>query len=173
MILLKSPLTIIMLLIFSVLVYLAAQWPDEARFMPFVIGIPAIFLCLLQMVLDYRNGPAVADSQHSIGDELRAAEARVSQMTGREMHFEVAHDSDLPQEEKVSEEAAARREKIVWLAFTALLVSIVLFGFPISVPLFLAAFLYWIAGLKPVRAITYALIATAFMLLVFEKVLQS
>jgi uncharacterized integral membrane protein len=173
MIILKSPMTIVMLLIFAVMLFFAARWPEEARFMPFVIGIPALLLCALQLALDIRNGPSRADAQHSIGEELRAAEARVSQMTGREMHFEVAHDADLPEEEKVSEEAAASRETITWLAFTGLLVSIVLFGFHLSVPVFLVAFLYWVAKLPASRAILYALIATAFMMLVFEKVLQS
>ncbi len=45
-------LTAIMLLIFATMVGIATQYPADARFMPFVVGIPGIALCLLQLALD-------------------------------------------------------------------------------------------------------------------------
>jgi hypothetical protein len=169
----SSYMTWVMLVIFSILVAISFMWPAEARFMPNVVGIPAILLCLLQLVLDSRKSPGREHSEHSIAEEMREAEARVSRMTGRAMHFDVAHDMELPEEEVVSDDEAQKREKIVWAAFTAMLASIVVFGFPVTVPLFLTAFLFWIARFSLPRAALYAAIATAVMLLVFETVLQT
>jgi hypothetical protein len=50
----KNPMTFVMLAIFVVMVAIATTYPAGARFMPFVVGIPAIMLCLLQIVLDLR-----------------------------------------------------------------------------------------------------------------------
>ena len=169
----NSYMTWVMLAIFSVLVGISFMWPAEARFMPNVVGIPAILLCLLQLALDARKSPAKEHAEHSIADEMREAEARVSRMTGRAMHFDVAHEMELPEEEAISDAEAQKREKLAWAAFTAMLASIVIFGFPVTVPLFLTGFLYWIAGLSLPRAALYAAVATAVMLLVFEMVLQT
>ena len=38
----KSPMTFVMLAIFVVMVGIATTYPEGARFMPFVVGIPAI-----------------------------------------------------------------------------------------------------------------------------------
>ena len=47
-------MTLVMLTIFAVMVFIASGYPANARFMPFVVGIPAIGLCLLQLLLDIR-----------------------------------------------------------------------------------------------------------------------
>lgn len=47
-------MTVVMLAIFVAMVAIAWQYPPDARFMPWVIGIPAIALCLLQIALDWR-----------------------------------------------------------------------------------------------------------------------
>jgi hypothetical protein len=41
--------TLVMLAILVAMVGMAAQYPPDARFMPWVVGIPAIALCLLQL----------------------------------------------------------------------------------------------------------------------------
>src|SRR5262249_36175962 len=51
----NSAMTLVMLGIFLVLVGIATRYPAEARFMPFVVGIPPIILCLIQLVLDARD----------------------------------------------------------------------------------------------------------------------
>ncbi|MGE3245442.1 MAG: tripartite tricarboxylate transporter TctB family protein [Beijerinckiaceae bacterium] len=169
----KHPMTLVMLAIFVAMVAIASQWPEEARFMPNVLGIPAIGLCLLQVFLDLRAADNEPGEHRSMSAELQAAEARVSRMTGRTMHFEVAHDADLPEEEIVSEATAERREKAVWLAFAGLLAVVILFGFHIAVPLFLAGFLRFIAKLPWLQAISYAVIASLAMMGVFEYVLKT
>lgn len=171
----RTPMTYVMLVIFAVMLGLAAQWPEEARFMPFVVGIPAIALCLLQLLLDARAGPTSGGpaEETSIADELRKAEARVSRMTGRQMHFDVAHDINLPEEVKVTEQAAASREKQVWIALVCLLAGVILFGFAASVPVFIICFLRWIAGLGWSRSVIYGIAAGVFILLLFEFGLKS
>lgn len=44
--------TLVMLAILVAMVGMAARYPPDARFMPWVVGIPAIALCLLQLGRD-------------------------------------------------------------------------------------------------------------------------
>jgi len=46
--------TLVMLAILVAMVGMAARYPPDARFMPWVLGIPAIALCLLQLGRDLR-----------------------------------------------------------------------------------------------------------------------
>ena len=46
--------TLVMLAILAGMVLVAAQYPPDSRFMPWVVGIPAIALCLLQLGMDLR-----------------------------------------------------------------------------------------------------------------------
>lgn len=57
--------TVLMLAIFVAMVALAWGYPPNARFMPLVIGIPGIVLCLGQLVLDARpeRGEAPEEQQ--------------------------------------------------------------------------------------------------------------
>jgi hypothetical protein len=48
-------MTVVMLSVFAAMVGLASQYPPDARFMPFIVGIPAIVLCLLRLGLDLRD----------------------------------------------------------------------------------------------------------------------
>jgi hypothetical protein len=48
-------MTVVMLAIFVTMVGIAFQYPPDARFMPLVVGVPAIALCLLQLGLDLRD----------------------------------------------------------------------------------------------------------------------
>ena len=62
-------MTLVMLAVFVVMVAIASRYPAEARFMPFVIGIPAILLCFVQLFMDARERRhAVADAQNSTQD---------------------------------------------------------------------------------------------------------
>ena len=48
-------MTLLMLVIFTGMVLVAKRYPAGARFMPFVVGFPAIALCMLQLFLDARE----------------------------------------------------------------------------------------------------------------------
>lgn len=171
----RYAMTLVMLAIFVTMVAIASTWPEEARFMPYVVGFPAIALCLLQLFLDWRKGPgAEADEgEEDIRQALREGEERVSRMTGRQMKFDVAHDMTIATEEVVPGAEAARREKLMWIAFLSLIAGIVLFGFHIALPLFLIAFLRFIARQSWFKSVAAAVLATAFLVLVFELGLKA
>ena len=96
----RHAMTLVMLAIFVAMVAIAWQYPPDARFMPWVIGIPAIALCLLEIALDWR---AAARS------ETGAVE--------------------------ISREAA------MWAYFIGLVAGILVLGFLVTIPVFLALFI--------------------------------
>jgi hypothetical protein len=51
----KFAMTVVMLSVFVAMVGIASQYPPDARFMPLIVGIPAIALCLLRLGLDFRD----------------------------------------------------------------------------------------------------------------------
>jgi uncharacterized membrane protein YfcA len=64
--------TLVMLAILVAMVGMAAQYPPDARFMPWVVGIPAIALCLLQLGRDLRAARhAAGEAQEGEGSTLR------------------------------------------------------------------------------------------------------
>ena len=166
-------MTLLMLAIFTVMIAIASRWGEEARFMPFVVGIPAIGLCLLQLLLDWRKSRAGAVLPVAETNELQEAELRISRMTGREMHFDIVHDAAIPVVEDGGQDNSGARELLVWLGFAAMLAGIVLFGFAVTVPVFLGCFLYFFAGVRWALALLGAALATAFIVIVFELVLQT
>ncbi len=165
-------MTVLMLAIFVAMVGTAATYPADARFMPFVIGIPAIGLCLLQLFIDLKRKPAAAKDGGE-PNELAEAEARIRRMTGRDVTFEVARDSTIPQEEFLPEAEAARREKILWAAFLGLIAGIMLVGFHVMTPLFIILFLRYLADYTWMRAIISGVIGAGIVLGVFEIVLRN
>ncbi len=156
----------LMLLIFLGMVATAATYPADARFMPFVIGIPAIALCVLQLMIDLKRKPVDAPAHER--NELAEAEARIKRMTGRDVSFDVARDTSIPQEEFLPEDVAARREKILWAVFLGLIAGIILIGFHVMIPLFIIFFLRYLADYTWMRAITAGLIGATIILGVFE-----
>ena len=59
-------MTILMLTIFVVMVGISSTYPEGARFMTFVVGIPAIAICLLQLALDlYRRRAVESEDSRS------------------------------------------------------------------------------------------------------------
>lgn len=163
----KSPMTVAMLAIFVVMVGVAATYPAGARFMPFVVGIPAIALCLLQLVLDARAakaGPEPRDRR----SEVEKAEERLSQMTGRNMDFEAAR---MAPEITVSENPTGIRESrelLVWMYILALIAGILFFGYAIAIPLFILLFLRWEASCSWLKAGVYAAVGSAALLATFS-----
>lgn len=136
--LMRNPMTLLMFAVFGTMVYIASDYPPGARFMPFVVGIPALILCALQLLLDLRAAPAPAKDQRS---DMEKAEAMVSQMTGRQMEFEAVQ---LAPGVTVSENPTAvanNREFVIWAFIVGFLVGILLFGYYVAVPLFILFYL--------------------------------
>ncbi len=165
-----APMTLIMLLIFTTMVGIASTYPPGARFMAFTIGFPAIGLCLIQLALDVfrRRAPEADDSR----DPLKQAEAQVARIAGRRVHFEMPSENAIFTETTYSEREKLRREIIVWGYFLSLIAGILLFGFRITVPIFLIAFLRGQAGTSWRNAVIFGGAGALVLHILFERVLR-
>ncbi len=137
-------MTLVMLAIFVVMTGVAMTYPEGARFQPLVIGLPAIALCLLQLVLDLRAKPA--------GDVTVPAQTPLRP------------DSESP--------PALRRELIVWSYLLGFVAAILLVGFWIAIPCFLVAFLRLEAKAGWPLALGLGLGATGILYALFALVLR-
>lgn len=159
----NSSMTLVMLGIFVVMVAVASRYPPEARFMPFVVGIPAILLCLLQLVLDARarrRPPASADAR----SDIERAQATASQIVGHQVEFGAP---GLP-EPQLSSTERVHRELILWGYFLSFIAGIVLFGFWVAIPLFLVSFLRFQAKASWRTALLLGTGASVALFLMFE-----
>jgi hypothetical protein len=155
----RSVMTLAMLGIFVVLVAIASGYPPNARFMPFVVGIPAIGLCLLQLVLDQRQRTTTREA----GPPAPAPGVRnVGPKVPREM---------LPVEPEpaLSPRETVRRELTLWAYFLALVGGILLFGFWATIPIFLVAFLRFQARASWGMTLALGIAATAVLYLALEQ----
>jgi Tripartite tricarboxylate transporter TctB family len=148
-------LTAIMLLIFSTMVGIATQYPADARFMPFVVGIPGIALCLLQLALD----------------AVRAHDGHLSR------HFQTAPKAGKPIETVAAELPefgghTAKRELRMWGYFVAFIAGVLGFGFYVSIPIMLVTFLRRDAGASWRSALLLGIGATAVLYVMFGVILQ-
>jgi len=148
-------LTWVMLAIFSTMVGIATQWPEGARFMPFVVGIPGIALCVLQLALD----------------AVRASDGQLLRI------FHTAPKAGKPAETVVADEPefgphTAKRELRMWSYVVAFVAGIIAFGFYVSVPLMLITFLRREAQSTWRSALLLGVGATAVLYFVFAVVLQ-
>ena len=165
-----APMTLLMLAIFVVMVGVASTYPPEARFMPFIVGIPAIGLCLLQLALDfYRQRHPEAEPA---GDALKQAEDQVARISGRRVQFDMPSENAMFTESAHDPRAMVRREIIVWGYFLGLIACILLFGFHVAIPIFLVAFLRFQAQASWRSALIYGGLGAIAMFLLFEKVLR-
>lgn len=162
----------VMLAIFVAMVAVASSYPAQSRFMPFVVGFPAIVLCLLQIFLDVRAArrqkPEIVDTR----SEFERAEAEVSRLTGRHLEFEVAHALPPAAEAPAVQTDTVRREIILWAYFLGLIAGVLLFGFWITLPVFITAFLRQQAELRWPRSLILGIASTAILYVVFERTLH-
>ena len=148
-------LTAIMLLIFATMVGIATQYPADARFMPFVVGIPGIALCLLQLALD----------------AVRAYDGQLSR------HFRTAPKAGKPVETVATElpefgRHTAGRELRMWAYVVAFIAAVLCFGFYVSIPIMLITFLRSEAKASWRSALLLGIGATAVLYLMFGVILQ-
>jgi hypothetical protein len=165
-----ASMTFLMLAIFTVMVGIATTYPAGAQFMVFVIGIPGIGLCLIQLAIDlYRRRAPESGNDHGA---LERVEDQVVRIAGRRVHFEMPSDSALFTETAFEPRERVRRELLAWGYFLALIASILLFGFRITIPVFLIAFLRFQAGTSWPNALTYGGGGAVAMYLLFEWLLR-
>lgn len=151
-------MTVVMLTIFSVMVGISMTYPPGARFMVLVVGIPAIALCLLQILLDLRASRA----------DVLQAEMPQTAASGPMPEMPVFDD---PTRVEHSPETA-RKEMILWGYWLSFMAGILLFGFYIAVPVFLFTFLHFFAHASWQRAAILTGMAWTVMYLVFEYVFR-
>jgi hypothetical protein len=165
-----APMTLAMLAIFVIMVGIASTYPPGARFMTFVVGIPAIGLCLLQLGLDLyrRRAAAPADSRSGI----EKAEEQASRFAGRRLQFAMPSENALFTESTRDPRETMWREIVVWGYFLALIAAILLLGFRISVPVFLVTFLRFQAGTSWRNTLVFGGAGSLAMYILFEKVLR-
>jgi hypothetical protein len=166
----NSFMTLFMLVIFTGMVIIASRYPAGARFMPFVLGFPAIALCLLQLFLDARERRLANSPTAGTLSDIEKAEAQVSRAAGHQIHFDVGDillpDQGLPPGEQT------RREIIVWGYFLAFILGIILFGFHFSVPVFLVLFLRYRADVSWRMTLGLTVSVCIFLFAIFEYVLR-
>ncbi len=155
-------MTGVMLTIFTVMVSISSTYPPGARFMTFVIGFPAIALCLLQLSLDlraWRNAAAGGpDGEKAGGTRVDAPMQMGMNMPG------LTVETYTPE--------VVRREIIVWSYILGLVGSILLFGFYVSIPAFLIVFLRFFAEASWRFAAMLTAAAATFMYVLFEYVFR-
>ena len=166
-------MTLVMLVIFVVLVSIASGYPANARFMPFVVGLPAIGLCLLQLVLDVRERRRVAVDADP-RNPFKKAEEAVSRMSGRQVEFEIAHEQPaaIMATDEPAQDEVVRRELALWGYFLGFVAGILLFGFWVAIPVFLVAFLRFQAKSSWRMSLGLGLAASIALFFIFEKGLR-
>lgn len=130
---------VLMLAIFVVMVAIATQYPPQARFMPLVIGIPGIALCLHQLIAEIRGRgkPPAGIPEPAVDGPGVAGENR--------------------------------REIVIWAYFIGLVASLILFGFWPTIPIFILLFLRFAAGEGWRFSFGLAFSGAAILFLVFHQ----
>lgn len=166
----NSVMTLVMLAVFLVLVGIASRYPAEARFMPFVVGIPPIFLCLLQLVLDARERRRTTIDTRS---DIEKAQDAVARAAGRPLAVDPALSALLEASEpQMSPQERVRRELVLWGYFLGFIGGILLVGFWVAIPAFLVSFLRFQAKSSWRTALLLGLGASIALFLVFEDGLK-
>ena len=140
----RTRFTLLMFVIFASMVYVATGYSWPANFLPFIIGIPGMALTILQTVIDIR-GFRRAEGKIDPRTDFEKYMDEINERTGGKVRMElkegttgfqtlVADHSDLTRDRN-------RRELILFVYFFALLGLVLLFGFWIGYPIFMAAFL--------------------------------
>jgi hypothetical protein len=145
----------IMLVIFTTMVGMATQWPEGARMMPLVVGIPGIVCCLIQLALDAAR---VYD-----GPFFR--------------HFQTAPKAGKPSDDVVEElpefgTHTVKQELRMWGYFLAFVAGLLSFGYYVSIPVMLVTFLRHEAKASWRMALLLGLGATTVIYLLFGLTLR-
>jgi hypothetical protein len=174
----RTRFTLLMFSIFAVMVFVALGYGWPANLLPLVIGVPGMVLTLLQAVTDirdYKNADGKIDprtdfekymddiAKHTGGKvQMELKEGTTGFQTLVEDHMDMTRDRN-------------RREIILFGYFFSLLGLVLLFGFWIGYPIFMAAFLRYYARETWKLAITLTVsswvVMYGLLVLVLEQVL--
>jgi hypothetical protein len=160
----SSAVTVLMLAIFVTMVAVAATYSEKARFMPLVIGIPAICLCLLQLAMDLR-GARRARLAGAVPGPRRDRRPRQGDALSAEVPASVAMPAVLGATSVASEIRT-------WTYFVAYIGGVLLFGFHVAVPILVAVYLFLEAKLSALVAGFAAAVFSLAVYLMFERLLE-
>ncbi len=150
----KVVMSLVMLTIFTGMVGMALTYPPETRLLPLVIGIPGILLGLIQVGVEFR-------------DARRKAAAAKAGETNR-----LDSDTDSGAEETVPSAVIVKREFVLLAYLVALAVSIILFGFWLTIPVFVIVFLRAHERESWRLTLGLSLGAWAVLYLIFDRLLE-
>ena len=151
--------TVLMAVIFATMVAIASQYPPEARFMPLLVGIPGLALCLLQILLD------VSKARGGLG----GYRFHKAPKAGRPA--DVASMEAVVSEEEFGPQTA-KSEIVMWGYFLGFVAMLLAFGYYVAVPLMLVTFLKREAGKSWAFALILGIGASLTLYLVFASTLQ-
>jgi hypothetical protein len=173
----RTLFSVVMLAIFSTMVAIAADYPWQASMLPMVIGVPGILLSILQIVLDMRSYHK-AEGRIDPRTSFEIYMDEIAQNTKGQVKMDVSEGTQLTtlvDDPSVVGRTRGQRERLLWAYFYGLVGAVLLFGFWIGVPAFLAAFLRFYAreSWRLTVALTVACWAVMYVLLVvfLEQVL--
>jgi len=146
----KVVMSLVMLTIFTVMVGMAMTYPPETRLLPLVIGIPGMLLGLIQVGVEIR-------------DARRKAGSAVSDKAG---------EQGTGVEESVPSAVIVKREFVLLAYLVALAVSIILFGFWLTIPVFVIVFLRAHERESWRLTLGLSLGAWAVLYLIFDRLLE-
>ncbi len=141
-------LTLVLLVVFFIAVYTAGQWQYQARLFPWVVGIPTVLLCVIQLGMDL----------FSVGDTTDSDD-----LTGF---------MDLPVDRGVPISVVVTRATNIFGWIFGFFFVIWLVGFIITVPLFVFLYLTIQAREDLTISIAYTAGIVVFLLGLFHYVLH-
>ena len=136
--------TLVMLSIFVFMVAIASGYPPTARFLPFVIGIPGIVLTVLQLAIDIRDSRKVTEEgPEDTRSDLEKLQDEVSRRVKGDVELDIAHETLQVVAADRTDASTSRihREMVFFGYFIGLVAGVLLFGFWLTIPVFLVIFL--------------------------------
>lgn len=143
----SATFTFLIMILLIAAMYTTREWSFQARLFPWTIGIPAIALCLLQLMLDLFKKKTDADEDQGI--------------------------MDLQVDRSVPPEQVVRRAANIFGWILALFGSIWLLGFIISLPLFVCSYLTFQSRENLWSSLSWTLFTLVFMLGLFHYILRA
>jgi TctA family transporter len=143
-----SLFTFVFFLIFAFGIFTAREWQIQARLFPWVVGVPALVLCAVQLFSDFFIRRETSESDETLGF------------------------MDLPVDRSVPLSIVFTRAVNTFGWIIGLFATIWLIGFVISVPLFVFLYLILQAREKLWVGLVYSVVMLVFIIGVFHMVLS-
>lgn len=171
----KVLFSLLVLGFFVVMVTVALAYPAKARLMPLVIGIPGIAFSLLQLCLEIRAAMRVVAKPRDARSEFEKYQDEINRFAGdTKVSLDIIKEEPTMTVTEAPMDAAeeARRLKVMFSYFFATVAGVIVFGFWVTIPVFLVCFLRFVEKDSWKFALMVAGIATAGIYVLFELVMH-